>query len=970
MKKSKASLIILGSILIFLSTIVATYFGLLSMGVIEPKPIEITVTTFDDVKEYDGTPLVASEFEVSEGKLVKGHYIEMTYVESITNVGSIYTTGAARIYDENGYEVTEDYSIRYEAAKLTIRQKELLMIVNHEHIYDGKAAYLSSDDYLIESGELVSGHKIASKISDEIINVNSNPIIEKLIPSIIDYNGNDVSMNYDITLNIGEIVVNPQVIRIKSLSASQNYNGLVLKNDNYEIISGTLFNDHKLDIQFTPDIEFINVGVMENKFTAVVKDESGVDVSANYSLICEFGKLEITKQDIIVTTCDYEKVYDDSPITKADKYTISGPIAEYHTLTVEFESHNSVDVGLYQNTVNVIKIFNGGNIDVTSNYNIVVNEGLLKIKAKDVVVTTTSFSKEYDGAFVYPEAECSDLLTNHVFTYEFLNSSYKEGYSDAGLYVNEIKNLKVTASSKDVTDNYNFIVVTGHVTITPKKATITTSSKYTTYNGKSISNEYVITGLVSGHKENVKLSNDSFTDVGTYVNDIKSYSISNANSKDVTPNYDISVNVGIVTISPILLTITSYSETKTYDGATISANKCNVVGDILEGHTVEFTSDLTDIKDSGTYINSGKYKINDSSDKDVSKNYDITFTPGQIVINPVKIIITSHSETKKYDGIEVDVNKFEIVGTDSFTVSFESNLSKIKNAGNYINYGKYQIKDSNDADASINCDVTFIPGVITINKKSAVITTKGGKVAYGQNHKFGFEKTGLIDGHDFIPTDGSKIFNTYGTIEAGVTSGRIVSGTEDVTDNYLISYVMGTFNVQLRYSSYGNSVTIEYNGNLDFDDELLKALGATVTVYGLAPGHYCDYDFDPITEDDFVDNMATISYTVVIRDSNGRTVNNYIDEEVVCGSIIIKKKDVYVTAPSVSKEYDGTALTVSNSTPPSVSGLISGDTFTVVSYAGSQTAVGTSTNKIQSYNLTNSDYYNVILFDGTLTVVN
>ena len=98
--------------------------------------------------------------------------------------------------------------------------------------------------------------------------------------------------------------------------------------------------------------------------------------------------------------------------------------------------------------------------------------------------------------------------------------------------------------------------------------------------------------------------------------------------------------------------------------------------------------------------------------------------------------------------------------------------------------------------------------------------------------------------------------------------------------------------------------------------------------------------------------------------------NNYIDEEVVCGSIIIKKKDVYVTAPSVSKEYDGTALTVSNSTPPSVSGLISGDTFTVVSYAGSQTAVGTSTNKIQSYNLTNSDYYNVILFDGTLTVVN
>ena len=44
MKKSNASLTILGSILIFLTSVVVTYFGLLAIGVIDAKPIEITIS--------------------------------------------------------------------------------------------------------------------------------------------------------------------------------------------------------------------------------------------------------------------------------------------------------------------------------------------------------------------------------------------------------------------------------------------------------------------------------------------------------------------------------------------------------------------------------------------------------------------------------------------------------------------------------------------------------------------------------------------------------------------------------------------------------------------------------------------------------------------------------------------------------------------------------------------------------------
>lgn len=81
----------------------------------------ITVSSYSDTKQYNGTPLTNDKCWISSGSLAKGHIFEATVTGSITDVGTKQNTiGSVIIRDGDGNDVTDNYKIVFSPGWLTV----------------------------------------------------------------------------------------------------------------------------------------------------------------------------------------------------------------------------------------------------------------------------------------------------------------------------------------------------------------------------------------------------------------------------------------------------------------------------------------------------------------------------------------------------------------------------------------------------------------------------------------------------------------------------------------------------------------------------------------------------------------------------------------------------------------------------------------------------------------------------------
>ena len=77
---------------------------------IDPRTIEVTSKSV--TKIYDSIPLMCEDVFVSMGSLVEGHYLSASTEGEITEVGEVFNEIIqVLIYNENGEDVTDNYSI-------------------------------------------------------------------------------------------------------------------------------------------------------------------------------------------------------------------------------------------------------------------------------------------------------------------------------------------------------------------------------------------------------------------------------------------------------------------------------------------------------------------------------------------------------------------------------------------------------------------------------------------------------------------------------------------------------------------------------------------------------------------------------------------------------------------------------------------------------------------------------------------
>ncbi|MBQ3322130.1 MAG: InlB B-repeat-containing protein [Firmicutes bacterium] len=189
------------------------------------------------------------------------------------------------------------------------------------------------------------------------------------------------------------------------------------------------------------------------------------------------------------------------------------------------------------------------------------------------------------------------------------------------------------------------VTITGTWEETPKvKVTFTAKSATKTYDGTPLTESGVtVKGLPSGYTYEAKTIG-TITNSGTAPNTVESFVIYDADGKDVTTTFDVTLNDGTLKVNKRNVTITSGDATKVYDGTALTNSKIDISGDgFVEGQEpmITVTGSQTEVGSSKntftwSFANvsgaSANAVLNALASNDVAANYVIHPVYGTLTV--------------------------------------------------------------------------------------------------------------------------------------------------------------------------------------------------------------------------------------------------------------------------------------------------------------------------------------------------
>ena len=934
---------------------------------------KVTLTSASDEKVYNGNPLTNGEVTVSGDGFANGEGATYDVTGSQTDVGFSNNTFS---YKLNKGTLASNYTIETKEGKLEVTpltDKVTVTITGNKDtaVYDGKTHSVEGYDVTNISNALYKKADIQFNGNAKAEGIEVGTYTMKLTPAQFE-NKNRNFADVEFVVNDGKLEITP-----KSIDPEDEKTGIKVTKPEDTMYNGEeqknkpTVEDTKTGATLVENVDYtlsytaaVNAGTVEVTITGI----------GNYTGTAKTS-YEITKRDVLLTSATDSKVYDKKPlmngkVTESGSGFVKEEGATYNVTgsqTKKGSSKNEFTYELKSNTK-------------ASNYTIKVVYGDLTVTAEDgevvVVITGHKKSFEYDGN--EKSVKGYDVSITKGSTYEVSDFTFNGNDEVKGTEANTYPMGLKASDFTNNNDNYNkvkFVVTDGSLTITPKS--ITPDGPDTPEEKK--------TGITATDPA------DSIYDGKAHVNPLTVRDTKTNKDLEETKDYTLTysddvVNVGTVTvtvkgignytgeftkkyqITPREYTVTTDSAEKTYDGTALTAG--GTVNNLVEGETVIFkttgsqtnegTSDNTyELKFKGTAVETNYKHGKDSIGKLTVKKQSIDPGTDPEKPNPNYLgIEISNPSDEVYDGKEhkwsptvVDkTGKELIVGTD-YAVEYAT--SDFTNAG------------------TINVTITGIgnyTGKVTrtysITPREYTITTLDGTKVYDGKALTNF---GLVDGIVYGETYSFK--TTGSQTEVGTSDNTYEwkwNGTAKKSNYKLAKESIGKLTVKAKSivpddkdtpESDKTGITVSEPSDSKYDGKEHKEV-LTVTDTKTGKELVAGTDYSVTYSSDLV-NAGTVKVTVAgLGNYSGLFTKTYK----------ITKRSVTLTSATVSKVYDGSALTNTSIT-------VSGDGFVEgegASYevTGTQTEVGNSANSFE-YKLnekTLASNYNITKVVGTLTI--
>ena len=635
--------------------------------------VAITITAASDSKTYDGSALTNSSVTVTKGELLPGDELVATATGSATNVAD---TAEGNNPIAEGYkvmhgteDVTANYTITPVAGKLTINPKALEVTVK-----DATKEYTGSE----QSGNTIPGtitadadldaYKVSGLVSGDSISVTYTPAKGT---NAATYDNATISVtagnNYTVTATKGKLTIDPYSgtdpggnarikVTIKGKQNTADYDGKTHKVTGYDAVitnsSGLTYTVNDFTYDGTAVAERIDAGTEQ---MGLVQDQfrntNGNFVNIVFELEEDgYQKINPLAVTVKINGHTVEAPYDgEEHIVKGYDVTISNKLYKETDFTFTPPADATIidgEIGAKGTEPNTYMMglaagqFKNNNANFTVTFT--VTDGSLAIRVFNEVVVYVSGQDEtytYDGG---PHS------TEYVTTY--INEAGETVIGlPKGITLTEVEKRFDQVYDQVNVGNYTHTIVEDdfelgvpagtrvtlvisrsamRLTITPAPVTLTANSGTFTYDGTA----HTVTGVTSSVPGLTfgAAATATGTDAGSYPVNVTGATVG---ARDGSGNYElVAINNGTLTIAPAVLTVTTGSAEKVYDGEALTEGTATIAGLVGgETATVAATGAQTDVGQSAN-----TYAITWGSAR--PDNYTIAENLGTLTVTPVEEI--------------------------------------------------------------------------------------------------------------------------------------------------------------------------------------------------------------------------------------------------------------------------------------------------------------------------------------------
>lgn len=284
---------------------------------------QVTLTSADGEKTYDGTPLTNSKVTVSGDGFVDGEGAAYTVTGKQTDAGSSKNTFTYKL-NENTLE--KNYEIECVLGTLTVKRKNVnpeistgMTVSGIKNVkYNGKAQMLEP---VVQNGE-----KTLTKDVDYTLTYSHDG------NDFTNVTGKNITVHVKGTGNYeGEVTTTYQIIKrsliLKAASETRVYNGESWKNETYTIdglVPGETPNVSVQAQSADKCVKDVTTGDGVANHVFLTQSQPGNFNAGNYEIKAEPGYLKVIPATLTITTKSASKTYDGNDLTEPNGYSIDG----------------------------------------------------------------------------------------------------------------------------------------------------------------------------------------------------------------------------------------------------------------------------------------------------------------------------------------------------------------------------------------------------------------------------------------------------------------------------------------------------------------------------------------------------------------------------------------------------------------------------------------------------------------------
>jgi hypothetical protein len=633
--------------------------------------------------------------------------------------------------------------------------------------------------------------------------------------------------NYTFIFTNGTLAVNQAALIITASNRSKAYGQTVVFAGTEFSTSGLLNSDTVTGASLSSPGAVAGAAVNGSPYNIMVTNAVGTGLT-NYTISYVNGQLTVTPVTLTVTANSTNRIYGAANPAFTASYNgfVNGD-----TVSVLSGSPSLTTVATVGSPVAGYTITAANGTLSATNYSFNFVNGTLTVNPAALTVTANNTNRLY-GA------------TNPVFTASysgFVNGdtvgvlSGSPSLTTAATAASPAAGYTITATNGTLNAaNYAFNYVNGMLTVSPAALTVSANNLSRPYFSTNPPLTVSYFGFVNGDTTNVLSGSPGILSTSAKTNSpVGTYVITNTPGTLSAVNYAISYTNGILTVTPVALTVTVSNMSRVYGATNPVLTVASYTG-FVNGDTTSVISGAPSLATTATVASPvGNYAITATNGTLSAANYSFSFVNGTLMVTQAVLTVWANDAVRGYGAVNPVFSAIYlgfVNGDTTNVLGGAPGLTTVATTASPVAF--YTITAAQGTLSATNYSFNFfINGTMTVTQAVLTVTANNKSRAYGKvNPALTVNYSGFMNGDTAGVLSGSPSLTTSATTNSPAGNYDISTGLGTLSAaNYSFNLVDGTLtltqatltvtanNTNRVYGATNPVFTASYNGFVNGD---------------------------------------------------------------------------------------------------------------------------------------------------------